>query len=306
MGVSILIKKIFILFLSLLIFSACQNRKEVTYLFYQPIIKDKIEWREVFSTMNSFGMKILILQWSRYDIVDFLKQKEWLEEILKEAKNQNIQVIIGLYSDNKYFKNIENKGLDLSTYFNRLYKINLQQAKQVYIVAKAFPNFLGWYLTEEIDDLNFKSKIREEELKVYLKKLSKEIKKVANRPIFISAFYGKNSSPKEYATLINRVLPKGVHLLLQSGVGAKLVKLEESKNYMKNFKMSYRGQFIPIVELFTIEKKDIRVMGINSIKKQIEFFRNDIKSSSIALFSLRYLFDEELLRAYKKLSTYPQ
>ncbi len=259
-----------------------------------------MEWKKILSTLNAFNIRVLILQWSRYDVVNFMNNKEWLEEILKEANNQNIQVIIGLYSDNKYFKNIENKGLDLSTYFNRLYKINLQQAKQVYIVAKTFPNFLGWYFTEEVDDLNFKDKTKEKALKLYWMKLSNEIKKVANRPIYLSGFYAKNSSPKEYVTMLNRVVPRGAYFFLQSGVGAKLVKLEESKNYMKQFQMSYRGQFIPVVELFTIEKKEIRAMEFNSIKRQIECCKNDIKSSTVALFSLRYFFTNELLKGYRK------
>jgi len=288
-----------ILLLPLLFFTACEKRNEVNYLFYQPLLKDKIEWKRVLPTMHSFGMKILILQWSRYDVVDFMKHKGWLEEILKEAKFQNIRVVVGLYGDNKYFKNIENKRLNLSTYFETLYKVNIQQAKEVYSVAKSFPNFSGWYFTEEVDDLNFKDKKREEALKVYFARLSKDIKKVANKPIYLSGFYGQNSSPKEYAEMLNSVVPKGVHLLLQSGVGAKLVKLDESKSYMQEFKKSYKGQFTPIVELFTINKKEIVAMEFSMIKKQIEFFRKNRIGNNIALFSLRYLFTDKLLTAYK-------
>ncbi len=300
MGVFLLIKKLSILLLILLFFSSCQKRREVSYLFYQPLLNDKIEWREIFSTMNSFGIKILILQWSRYDVVDFMKQKGWLEEILKEAEAKNIKVIVGLYSDNKYFKNIENKSLNLSSYFDTIYNINIQQAKQVYSVAKEFSNFLGWYFTEEIDDLNFKEKKKEEALKAYFKRLSKGIKRVANRPIFLSAFYGQNSPPKEYASMLNRVIPKRIHLLLQSGVGAKLVKFEESKSYMRKFKKSYKANFIPIVELFTIERREIKTMEFEMIKKQIEFFSKNRIGRSIALFSLRYLFSDKLLKAYIK------
>ena len=297
-------KKVFILLLPLLFFTACQRKYsgDVDYLFYQPLLKDqnKIEWREICSTMHSFGIGTLILQWSRYDVVDFMKYKGWLDEILKEAKAQNIKVVIGLYGDNKYFKNIENKSLNLSTYFETLYNINLQQAKNVYSVAKSFPNFSGWYFTEEVEDLNFKDKTREKALKVYWRKLSKEIKKVANKPIYISGFYGQNSSPKEYATMLNRVIPKGVHLLLQSGIGAKLIKLDDSKSYMQKFTQSYKGQFTPIVELFTINKKEIIAMEFSLIKKQIEFFRNNKIGKDIAFFSLRYLFTDKLLKAYKK------
>jgi len=298
-GVFLLIKKLSILLLFvLLLFSACQKRREVKYLFYQPLLKDKIEWERVFFTMHSLGLKILILQWSRYDMVDFIKNKVWLEKILEEAKVQNIQVVVGLYGDNRYFKNIEDKKLNLPIYFDKLYKINIQQAQKIYKVAKNFSNFSGWYFVEEVDDLNFKEKRREKALKVYWKRLSCEIDKVADRAIYLSAFYGQNSSPQEYAEMLNRVVPKGVHLLLQSGIGAKLVNLKESKNYMQKFKMSYKGEFSPIVELFTIGKKEIIAMEATLVQKQIEFLRDNQIGNSIALFSLRYLFTDELLRAY--------
>ena len=296
-------KLLFILFV--LFITACekkQSNREATYLFYQPLLKDQksIEWKEILSTMHSFGMGTLILQWSRYDVVDFMKQKVWLKEILKEAEAQNIEVVIGLYGDNRYFKNIENKKLNLSLYFDKLYKINLQQAKQVYKVAKAFPNFSGWYFTEEVDDLNFKDKEREEALKVYWMQLSNAIKKVENKPVYLSGFYGQNSSPQEYATMLNNVIPKDAHLLLQSGVGAKLVRLDESKKYMQKFKKSYKSRFTPIVELFTIDKKEIKVMEFSMIKEQIAFFRENKISNDIALFSLRYLFTDKVLKAYKQ------
>ena len=296
-------KLLFILFV--LLITACekkQSNREATYLFYQPLLKDQksIEWKEILSTMHSFGMGTLILQWSRYDVVDFMKQKAWLKEILKEAEVQNIEVVIGLYGDNRYFKNIENKKLNLSLYFDKLYKINLQQAKQVYKVAKAFPNFSGWYFTEEVDDLNFKDKEREEALKVYWMQLSNAIKKVENKPVYLSGFYGQNSSPQEYATMLNNVIPKDAHLLLQSGVGAKLVRLDESKKYMQKFKKSYKSRFTPIVELFTIDKKEIKVMEFSMIKEQIAFFRENKISNDIALFSLRYLFTDKVLKAYKQ------
>ncbi len=289
----------------LFLFTSCEEKersREAVYLFYQPLLKDqkRIEWREVFSTMHSLGMGTLILQWSRYGVVDFMKQKVWLEKILKEAKARKIKVVIGLYGDKRYFKNIENKKLNLSVYFDKLHKINLQQAKQVYKVAKAFPNFSGWYLTEEVDDLNFKDKAREEALKIYWKRVSKEIKKVANRPIYLSGFYGQNSSPEAYATMLKSIIPKDAHLLLQSGVGAKLVALEESRDYMQKFKMSYRSEFIPIVELFTIDKKEIKTMEFKMIRKQIELFKESNISKNIALFSLRYLFVDDVLEAYKK------
>ena len=100
--------------------------------------------------------------------------------------------------------------------------------------------------------------------------------------------------------MLNRVVPKGAYLLLQSGVGANLVKLDESKSYMQEFKKSYHGQFTPIVELFTINKKEIVAMEFGMIKKQIEFFRKNRIGDNIALFSLRYLFADELLEAYKE------
>ncbi len=288
----------FISILVILILKGVSTNKKapITSIFYQPLLKDKMDWNSIFQKLKKAHIKTLILQWSRFGDVDFLRDRRWLEEILSNGEKYNIDIVVGLYGDDKYFKKIENRKLNIKSYLKVLKDKNIIQAKRVYRIAKEYSSFKGYYIYDEIDYINFKN--REKSLKKYLKGLSKSIKEISNHQIYISAYFSKNISEVEYAKMLSNVIQKNYILFLQSGIGAKLVDINRSSRYIKIFSKEFEGLFIPIVEAFTIKKSKIEPIDFNSLKKQISIIKRSINSDNISLFSLRYFLDKKIFDKY--------
>ncbi len=288
-------------FLSILIIlilnGVVTNKKApITSIFYQPLLKDKMDWNSIFKKLQKAHIETLILQWSKFGEVDFLKNRRWLEEILSNGQRYNIDVVVGLYGDDKYFKKIEDKKLNIKSYLRALREENIIQAKRVYSIAKDYSSFKGYYIYDEIDYINFKDK--EKALKKYLKKLNKSIKEISNHQIYISAYFSKNISEVEYAKMLSNVISKDYILFLQSGIGANLVDNNRSSRYMKIFSKDFNSLFIPIVEAFSIKKSEIEPIDFNSLKRQIYIIKDSTESSNISLFSLRYFLDKKIFDKY--------
>lgn len=260
-----------------------------------------MNWNKVFSEMKACHMQQLILQWSRHGVVDFLKDDTWLRTILESAHQYGIQVIIGLYGDNQYFKVIENAELDLSGYFKSLFAINQEQAHRVYQIAQDYESFAGWYLTEEIDDLHFQTLSRQELLKAYLQNMAVALACLSDHPLYLSGFYSNQTSPQEYAKVFGDITQKKYRILLQSGIGAQLVDFQESREYLTAFRKLFGTQCIPVVEAFAMrEENNITTMDFALFNRQMALVQEGKKEQKIALFSLRYFQNKRFLTEYRK------
>jgi len=273
----------------------------VDSLFYQPLLKDKgkIEWDNVFKQMNECEINQLILQWSKHGVVDFTQNKIWLQNILSLAEKYQVEVVIGLYSDDKYFKVIENSRNNLRDYFQRHLRKNIQHAEQVYAIARDYKSFAGWYLYEEIDDLNYQDYSRQFALKEYLQSMAKALKTISVRSLYVSGFYSNRMTPCVYSDMLDNVIQQEYKLLLQSGIGAKLVDVEESVQYIQSFANNYKGEFTPIVEAFIVGESNITAMDFASLNRQIELVQKNAMREKVSLFSLRYFLHSTLIDSYK-------
>lgn len=273
----------------------------IASLFYQPLLKDegKMKWKHIFKEMRACQIEQLVLQWSRHGVVNFLQDEVWLTEILAQAQKYNIKVIVGLYADDKYFKTLENPDISIEDYLDYLHKINIEQAHKIYTVAKQYESFAGWYVYDEIDDTNFGTVKRQETLKKYLQKLASSLENIAEYPIYISGYFSNHMSPEVYTKMFSDVTQKKYTVFLQSGIGAQLVNDSNSSTYMQEFSKSFTGNFIPIVEGFTFKDGKIIAIDFDKLEQQIKLLKSSSNIEQSSLFSLRYFFDEKLIKAYK-------
>jgi hypothetical protein len=292
-------KFLIIILLSIkLIANGCQD-VPVESLFYQPLLKDKIDWSYSLKEMKRAGVKKLILQWSRHGVVDFLKDEKWLQEILSKAEKQNIKVIIGLYADNRYFTTIENKKVNIEYYLQTLLKINTAHAKKVYKIAKEYNIFDGWYIYDEIDDVQFSDSLRQEYLKQYLNDLATALNNISKQELYISGYFSNHMKPSKYREMFSNITQGQYTLLLQSGIGANLVDVNESMLYIDEFRKNFEAKFIPIVESFIVHDKNrIESIDFSSLEKQIDIIKRSSNLSKVSLFSLRYFLDKKLIGEY--------
>jgi hypothetical protein len=274
-----------------LLIGGCSLKKEdnsIGYLFYQPLLKDKINWDSSFQKMKEHNIDNLILQWSRFGVVDFIKDDKWLKEILQKAQKYNIKVIIGLYGDDRYFKKLEEPKTDIKEYLKSLENINISQAKKIYKIAKNYQNFDGWYMYDEIDDTNFVTPNRQKYLKEYLQSIASSLNSISKKRLYISGYFSNHLKPKEYVEMFLKVTQKRYIVLVQSGVGANLVDIENSKRYMREFHRVFRDGFIPIVEAFKFEDSKPKALEKKLVQKQIKALKDSSKVKKVAIFSLRY------------------
>ena len=274
------------------------NQKPIASIFYQPLLKDSMKWDDNFKKLQQAGIKTLILQWSKFGVVDFMKEDKWLSTILSHAQHYKIKVIVGLYGDDHYFKILENRDTDIQTYLNSLHTQNIQQAQKIYTVAKKYSSFDGYYIYDEIDDTNFIEKNRQKYLKKYLRTIADSIAKISPHPLYLSGYFSRKMSPTSYAHMLSESLQKRYTLLLQSGIGAKLVDNNTSSLYMQTFSREFNGKFIPIIEGFTFKNSKVQSIDIVSLQREINLLKESANTSSLSLFSLRYFLDKQLFSAY--------
>lgn len=302
MGIFLLILRVIIISILFIIFSSSIKKDKqppIELLFYQPLLKDQIEWNDSFKKINKCQINKVILQWSRFGVVDFLKDDKWLIGILKNAQKYNIKIVIGLYGDDKYFKKLEDKRTNIKKYFEELKKINIFQAQKAYSIAKNYSSFDGWYIYDEIDDTNFIEKNRQIYLKEYLQYISNKLEKISPKPLYISSYFSNKTSPQKYVNMILETTQNRYKILVQSGIGANLVSTQKSIEYMQEFSKKNNIEFIPIVESFKFIDSEFRPIDFISLQKQIKQLQNSSKTDKIALFSLRYFFAKEILKEYQ-------
>ena len=270
----------------------------ISSIFYQPLLRDKIIWRDTFHKLKQAGVKRVILQWSKFGVVDFVTDEQWLKEILEEAEKKKIKIVVGLYGDDRYFKTLENRTTDISKYLKHLKKQNLIQAKKIYAIAKDSSSFDGYYIYDEIDESNFKEKSRQQLLKIYLQEIADTLKNFSKHPLYISSYFSNQMPLEEYRTMLSEVTQNRYHLLLQSGIGANLVDSNQSAKYMQTFNTHFKGSFTPIVEGFKFKESRIQATDFPSLKNQITLLQKNSKTLSLSLFSLRYFLEEPLFNGY--------
>ena len=274
------------------------TQRPIASIFYQPLLKDSMDWEDNFKKLQQAGIKTLILQWSKFGVVDFMKEDKWLSTILSYAQQYKIKVIVGLYGDNKYFKVLENRDTDVENYLSNLHRQNIKQAKKIYTVAKKYSSFDGYYIYDEIDDTNFIEKNRQKYLKKYLKAIADSIEKISPHPLYLSGYFSGQMLPHNYVHMLSNITQERYTLLLQSGIGAKLIDNNTSSLYMQTFAKEFKGKFIPIVEGFTVKSSKVQAIDPLSLQRQINLLKKSANTSKLSLFSLRYFLDKQLFSAY--------
>ena len=305
-------------------------------LFYQPLLKDanlthNIDWNYVFSEMKNSKIDTLILQWSKlgglhwengitqYDFTERKVQDQennstttWLKEILTKAKQHHIKVVIGLYSDEEFFKKTEKTTNEtqemidtLKSYFSTFKNEHMTQMYRILkYTQKENLIFDGWYIPHEYDNVNFYdiNGKRQTITKEHLSTLSKKIKQISSLPLFISAFFNSKNhnrlDAKDYAETLSHIIGNQYTLFLHSGLGTTNTDLDGMVNYIQAFKSYYQGKVVPLLEGFNPSSE---AMNLDNFSHQIDILMEVSKESEFSLFSFRYFFyfNAKLLKYYQ-------
>ncbi|PXW86078.1 uncharacterized protein DUF4434 [Nitrosomonas sp. Nm84] len=206
------------------------------------------EWIIFFSYLKKLNISDLYLQWTVADTHSFFYSSTFqtvklppLETILRLAEQFEIKVNIGLVYDYEYWNQISNNSDRVKIYLDELLIRSKLAAEQIKSIAINYKSFKGWYITEEIDDLNWRLDDKRELLFSYLERLSDALEKLTpGYQIAISGFCNGQIEITEFNKFWDQLLKRTkINLVLfQDGIGTKKLTFSKLPGYLAAFKKS--------------------------------------------------------------------
>lgn len=228
-------------FLLLIHFSVHAGEKPHQYIFYQPWLSHQnvsaSSWRGMGQDLRTQGYTHMIFQWSQYGQTKFWDRSEnsILQRVIQATSPKALDFIFGLYLGDDYYAKLGESDRVLSKYLAHSRSLAIQNARE--IMQQSPRGVAGWYLPEEIDDLNWRSPARQKILRAHLLALSSELKALAPQvPIYASVFFGGNTPPTKFGQQINALIKAtGIVVLVQDGLGTGRMSASQTQRYLRNF-----------------------------------------------------------------------
>ena len=184
------------------------------------------------SQLRLQGFDTLVLQWTRYgDAFTQPEQRTLLFKRAAAAQQAGLKLIVGLNADPEFFMHQKQSSAALESYLNRLLAADLQQARLWSAAPGITPD--GWYISAEIDDLNWRSEAARQPLLTWLNNAQRLISDVSAKPVYISSFFAGNMSPDGYRQLLEHVKATGVNVWVQDGSGVDKLTAEQRERYLQ-------------------------------------------------------------------------
>lgn len=258
------------------------------------------KWRRLFENFRQLQISQLVVQWTVWDGVAFFTSKDYkatanppLEKILRLSDEYGVQVYVGLAGDPRYWETIEKHPRQVERYFQRMQAQSESLADQLFPLVQKHSSFAGWYLTEEIDDVNW---VKPESRKIlfdFLQKLSNHLRRLTpSAKIALSGFSNAHMDPIALEKFWSELLSVSAIdvVMFQDGIGVGKLELAYLDLYLKALRNAVDRQsrdLQVIVELFrqvSEEPFEAVPASLSRIKSQLELAGR--YSSKIMAFSV--------------------
>ena len=200
-------------------------------VFWQPQLRDSsvtaARWQALMADLRHSGFDTLVLQWTAYgDAFTDDAQRAALQQRADDARAAGLKVIVGLHGDPEFFQRQAQSGAARTHYLARLRVADI-------IRAKAWQGRVdGWYISAEIDDLNWRSRAVREQLVDWLTSTRRQLAGISPVPVYISSFFAGNMTPDGYRQLVADVAGAGIKVWVQDGRGVDKLTAEERQRYL--------------------------------------------------------------------------
>ncbi|MBI4804429.1 MAG: DUF4434 domain-containing protein [Desulfovibrio sp.] len=235
--------------------------------FFQPLSGHgawpQERWERMFDDLSALGVKELVVQWSANGKVRFFRQGDCgadcvplLENLLSLAQARGMTLRLGLTHQEDWWSKITRSPEVVEVYLRRLEQDNLRLATEVHARFKDSPAFGGWYLPQELDDVNWNGP-RRNLIVDHVRALREGLRRIdPGRPVGISGFVNGFLDPAAYQEWLRELTAAaGIELFfLQDGVGVRKLSLEELPVYLGAAAKGVAqggGTLRPVVEIFT-------------------------------------------------------
>lgn len=201
--------------------------------------------------LSKDGFTHLLLQWSRHG-----EQQYWRSDasgrLPKRMKQNSQELIEGLYSDPDYYHALNLPNTELEIYLDILRENSLIEANSLNLQEKK--KIDGWYFPEEIDDLNWRTRERQQILSRHFKTMIIGLRKLSPQiPVYASTFFGGHSSPQEYANMLKKIHQEtGIIWLVQDGLGVIRKPQPNTRQYLRTMSRTLpAAAWLGLLETFT-------------------------------------------------------
>lgn len=220
------------------------------------------EWRSLFGYLGELQVDHIVVQWSGLDQRPFYRTVPVpaapdmpLESILRMADAADMRVSVGLSHDLAYWTRVGRP--DRRAYLTERLRTNRQMATELRPIVMAHPSFAGWYISEEIDDLNWTDPNDKLALFNYLLELSNHLHKIMPEAnIGLSGFVNRRTAPETLRDFWIELLARAPainEIYFQDGIGVDKLTMAELPRYygvIRDASNAAGRQFIPVVEAF--------------------------------------------------------
>jgi hypothetical protein len=221
------------------------------------------DWDRLFGYFKELRLSQLVIQWTVYDDLAFFPLKGCrqvahspLPTILQLADAAGIKVWLGLAYDSCFWEKICRDPKLVEIYLRRLRLQAEAIAGQLAPQLQSHPSFRGWYITPEIDDVNWEGDRAREVLFAFLRDLGDSLHKLSPEArVAISGFSNAHTDPKTFGRFWQSLLGETSidTVLFQDGIGTGKLKLDELPLYLGFLRQAVqtKGRELQVVvELF--------------------------------------------------------
>lgn len=204
-------------------------------IFWQPQLRDSSvtasQWAALMRAVQRQGFDTLVIQWTRYGeaLNDETSRQQLIQRAIA-AKRTGLKVIVGLYADPTFFQRQQQSGAALTHYLQRLLVADLRQSR-AFTTDDFQPD--GWYISAEIDDLNWRQPAAQRALLAWLADARQRLTAGGKIPLYISSFFAGNMTPAGYGQLLAGIRQRGVGVWIQDGQGVGTLTPDERQRYLE-------------------------------------------------------------------------
>ena len=188
----------------------------------------KDRWQREFVFFKNLGMKTAVLNraisktnayYQNCSLSGFNSTGNPIELIMSIADEMNLDIWLGLYESEEEWFTVN------PTTLKDVLKKSVAVADDLHRIYQSHPSWKGWYIPEEIDNLNWISPDKQKKLiDKFLLPLTTHLNKLSPEKFILlsPSFNDRVRAPEEYGTWWNQVLaacPALSHLAVQDGIG---------------------------------------------------------------------------------------
>lgn len=209
----------------------------INAVMYQPQLRDMSmsdqQWQTMLQQLKSQGVDTLVLQWSRYgEAFKDGESRSWLEHKASLVNKNDLNLILGLAADDRFFERQKQPLPARVNYLNHLRAKDIAVAKRWVDVLGA-NKIAGWYISSELDDLNWRTPQMQAAAQNWLTQTRQSLSAVADKPVAVSSFFAGNMDPKVWGQWVTLLRQSGVKVWVQDGAGTQVLPDAARELYLK-------------------------------------------------------------------------